>query len=93
MTSEVQPCGGYGHWWSFCIPWLSLLRSWRNGSASDSRSEGWEFESLASFVALVLSLYAHTYTLSYSGLRPHQLMFWYVFGDWDACFFAIEETS
>ena len=27
VTSEVQPCGGYGHWWSFCIPWLSLLRS------------------------------------------------------------------
>ena len=27
VTSEVQPCGGYGHWWSFCIPWLSVLRS------------------------------------------------------------------
>ena len=44
--------------WQRCIPWLftahvlnislhPLLKGlWRNGSASDSRSEGWEFESL-----------------------------------------------
>ena len=28
-------------------------RVWRNGSASDSRSEGWEFESLPSFLCSV----------------------------------------
>ena len=89
VTSEVQPCGGYGHWWSFCIPWLSLLRSWRNGSASGLQIRRLGVRvSLASFVALVLSLYAHIYTLSYSGLRPHQLMFWYVFWRLGCLFFC-----
>ena len=34
---------------------------WRNGSASDSRSEGWEFESLWPHLFPFCSLYVHTH--------------------------------
>ena len=40
---------------------LLLKGLWRNGSASDSRSEGWEFESLWPHLFPFCSLYVHTH--------------------------------
>lgn len=106
MTSEVQPCGGYGQWWSFLHPMaffaqvlntclhLLLKGLWRNGSASDSRSEGWEFESLWPHLFPLCSLYAHIYTLSYSGLKaPPAYALVCVLETGIPVFFATEETS
>jgi hypothetical protein len=46
---------------------------WRNGSASDSRSEGWEFESLSALIFVfclpeALQLMGHHITLTTSTL-------------------------
>ena len=74
---------------------LLLKGLWRNGSASDSRSEGWEFESLWPhlFPLCSLYIYPHLHTELFWAEGPTSLCFGMFFGDWDASFFAIEETS
>ena len=71
----------------FCL-WRGLLRSsallntgiWRNGSASDSRSEGWEFESLCPhFVAARVGIKSCATPVASSaytrgGTRTHNLL-------------------
>ena len=71
----------------FCV-WRGLLRSsallntgiWRNGSASDSRSEGWEFESLCPhFVAARVGIKSCATPVASSaytrgGTRTHNLL-------------------
>ena len=43
---------------------MTLLGVWRNGSASDSRSEGWEFESLCPhFLLVVLNAYRSAFSI------------------------------
>ena len=58
---------------------LLLKGLWRNGSASDSRSEGWEFESLSglTYSPFALSMSTHTEnTKTYSKLKnPKNLRF------------------
>ena len=69
MMSEVQPyCqfGSSGSHGFHCsrvehIPAPPAQGLWRNGSASDSRSEGWEFESLWPHLFPFCSLYVHTH--------------------------------
>ena len=48
LASEPPGGGGAAGMASTCVPAAALLHMglWRNGSACDSRSQGWEFESL-----------------------------------------------
>ena len=52
-------------------PWVST-GVWRNGSASDSRSEGWEFESLCPHFAF--SVKGHKLDVACRTVRQHALL-------------------